>query len=355
MSGTHKFYTLPEPSARKGFSSLKLKEGPVPRPEANEVLIKVHAVSLNFRDLIIAQNGYPLHLKQEELIPASDGAGEIVSVGNKVTKWKQGDRVAGIFTQAHQKGSTPDKDEIKTALGGSVDGMLAQYVALPDTGIVRIPSHLSFEEAATLPCAALTAYNALYGIPTEQLRAGDTIVAQGTGGVSVFALQLASAAGAKTIITSSSDDKLKKALSLIPQHLQHLVTTVNYKTNPDWDKVALEVTNGAGVDHVVEVGGPGTLEKSFNSIKRGGVISTIGFVAQGEPPNVAYHALLTGAYFKGILVGSREQFEHMNQIIEDHQIKPLVDKVFPFEKAEEAYAYQWSQAHVGKVVINVSH
>ncbi|CDS00663.1 probable Alcohol dehydrogenase [Sporisorium scitamineum] len=354
MSGTHKFYTLPEPSARNGFSALKLKEGPIPKPEPNEVLIKVHAVSLNFRDLIIAQNQYPLDLKQGELIPVSDGAGEVVSVGSKVSKWKQGDRVASIFTQAHQQGSTPDKEEAKTTLGGVIDGMLAQYVALPETGVVRIPSHLSYEEAATLPCAALTAYNALYGIPSEQLRAGDTIVAQGTGGVSIFALQLGVAAGAKVVITSSSDDKLKKAVSLVPENLRHLVTTVNYKTNPDWDKVALQVTNGKGVDHVVEVGGAGTLEKSFNSIKRGGVISTIGFVAQGEPPNVAYHALLTGAVFKGVLVGSRQQFEHMNQIFEDHKIKPLVDKVVPFEKAEEAYAYQWSQSHVGKVVIRVS-
>ncbi|SNX82967.1 probable Alcohol dehydrogenase [Melanopsichium pennsylvanicum] len=354
MSGTHKFYSLPEPSARKDFSVLSLKEGPVPRPEPNEVLIKVHAVSLNYRDLIIAKGQYPLDLKEGELIPTSDGAGEVVAVGSKVTKWKQGDRVISIFMQAHQSGATPNKEEVKTALGGGLDGMLAQYVALSETGVVRVPSHLSYEEAATLPCAALTAYNAFYGIPTQQLRAGDTAVAEGTGGVSIFALQLAAAAGAKVVITSSSDDKLKKAVDLIPQNLRHLITTVNYKTNPDWDKVVLEVTNGKGADHVVEVGGPGTLEKAFNSIKRGGVISTIGFVAQGEAPNVAYHALQTGAFFKGILVGSREQFEHMNQIIEDHKIKPLVDRVFPFEQAQEAYAYQWSQAHVGKVVISVS-
>lgn len=354
MSGTHKFYQLPEISARKDFSALNLKEGPIPKPEPNEVLIKVHAVSLNYRDLIIAKNQYPLDLNEGHLIPASDGAGEIVSVGSKVTKWKQGDRVMGIFTQAHQSGATPTKEETKTALGGAIDGMLAQYVALPDYGVVKIPSHLSYEEASTLPCAAVTAYNALYGIPTEQLRAGDTVVAEGTGGVSVFALQLATAAGAKVVITSSSDDKLKKALSLVPQSLHHLITTVNYKNNPDWDKVVLEVTKGKGADHVVEVGGAGTLEKAFNSIRRGGVISTIGFVAAGDAPNVAYHALLTGAYFKGILVGSREQFEHMNQIFEDHKIKPLVDKVFPFEKAQEAYAYQWSQAHVGKVVIKVA-
>lgn len=354
MSGTYKFYTLPEVSARKDFSVLKIKEGPIPKPEANEVLIKVHAVSLNYRDLVISKGLYPLDLKKDELIPASDGAGEIVSVGSKVTKWKQGDRVAGIFTQAQQSGSTPNKDEIKTALGGAINGMLAQHVALPETGVVRIPSHLSYEEAATLPCAAVTAYNALYGIPSEQLRAGDTVVAQGTGGVSVFALQLAVAAGAKVIITSSSDDKLKKAVDLVPQSLRHLVTTVNYTNNPDWDKVVLEVTQGRGADHIVEVGGAGTLEKSFNSVKRGGVVSTIGFVAQGEAPNVALLALSTGAYFKGILVGSRAQFEHMNQIFEDHKIKPLVDKIFDFEQAQEAYAYQWSQAHVGKVVIRVS-
>lgn len=354
MTNTQKYYSLPEPSQRKGFSDLSIKEGPVPEPEANQVLIKVHAVSLNFRDLIIAKNQYPLYLKDGNVIPVSDGAGEVVSVGSKVTKWKKGDKVMGIFTQDHQAGSTPDKEQAKSSLGGGVDGMLAQYVALPDHGVVRVPSHLSYEQAATLPCAALTAYNALYGIPSEQLRAGDTVVAEGTGGVSVFALQLAVAAGAKVIITSSSDDKLKKVLELVPKDARKFVTIVNYNMNPDWDQVVLDVTHGKGADHIVEVGGPGTLEKAFNSVKRGGVISNIGFVAKGEAPNVAGLTLATGAHMKGILVGSREQFEHMNQIIVDHRIVPLVDRVFPFDQAKEAYEYQWSQAHVGKVVIKVA-
>ena len=223
----------------------------------------------------------------------------------------------------------------------------------------------------------MTAYNALYGIPSEQLRAGDTVVAQGTGGVSVFALQLAAAAGAQTVITSSSDEKLEKVKQLVPESLRHLVHTVNYKTNPDWDKKVLEVTDGRGADHVVEVGGPGTLEKSFSAIKRGGVVSTIGFVAAGTPPNVAALALVKSAYFvsktrmisqslcsrltstftttqRGLLVGSKEQFEHMNKIFDFHKIVPLVDKVFPFEEAQKAYEYQWSQAHAGKVVIKVA-
>lgn len=354
MSNTQKYYSLPAPNERNGFSALSIKEGPVPEPEPNQVLIKVHAVSLNFRDLIIAMNKYPLYLKDGNVVPASDGAGEIVAVGSKVTKWKKGDKVMGIFTQEHLTGSTPDKDMVKASLGGGVDGMLAQYVTLPDYGVVRIPSHLSYEQAATLPCAAVTAYNALYGVPSEQVRAGDTVVAEGTGGVSVFALQLAIAAGAKVVITSSSDDKLKKVLELVPEASRKFVTIVNYKMNPDWDQVVLDVTHGKGADHIVEVGGPGTLEKAFNSVRRGGVVSTIGFVAQGEAPNVSALVLGSGAYMKGILVGSREQFEHMNQIIVDHRIVPLVDKVFPFEQAKEAYEHQWSQSHVGKVVIKVA-
>ncbi|EPQ31899.1 uncharacterized protein PFL1_00098 [Pseudozyma flocculosa PF-1] len=358
-STTNQVWTLPRPSERKSFDDLKLKERPMPKPAPTQVLIKVHAVSLNYRDLIIAQGQYPLEQKDDELIPASDGAGEIVDVGERVKaegRWKAGDRVMGIFTQKHLSGSTARAADLSSTLGGGVDGMLAQYVVLEEYGIVRIPSHLSYEQAATLPCAAVTAYNALYGIPSHQLRAGDTVVAQGTGGVSVFALQLAVAAGAQTVITSSSDDKLRKVVSLVPEPLRHLVHTFNYKSDPHWDKKVLEVTGGLGADHIVEVGGPGTLEKSFQSVKQGSVISTIGFVAKGdgEPVNVALHALVKGAIFRGLLVGSRDQFEHMNAILELHRIVPAVDRVFDYHDAAKAYQHQWSQAHVGKVVIRVA-
>ncbi|KAN0066553.1 hypothetical protein ACQY0O_000647 [Thecaphora frezii] len=349
---TNQTWTLPAPSQRKSSDSLKLQTRPIPKPTATQVLIKIHAVSLNYRDLIIAQNRYPLYLKDGELVPASDGAGEIVELGDRVKaegKWKVGDR-----PEAHH-GSNATEEELTTALGGAIDGVLAQYVALEGYGIVRIPSHLSYEQAATLPCAALTAYNALYGIASQRLLPGQTVVAQGTGGVSVFALQIAVAAGARVVITSSSDDKLKKVLSLIPEASRHLVHTANYKQNPDWEKAVLEATNGKGADHVVEVGGPGTLEKSFASIKQGGVISNIGFVAKGEAPNVALLTLQKGALFRGVLIGSREQFEQLNSIIELHRIVPAVDKVFDFQDAAKAYDYQWSQGHVGKVVIRVTH
>ncbi|PWN47596.1 putative alcohol dehydrogenase [Violaceomyces palustris] len=355
MTVSNQAWVLPaDKSKRTGFSSLELKNIEIPKVDADQVLIKVKAVALNYRDLIITKNLYPLFLKDDETIAASDGAGEVVEVGSRVSKWKKGDRVAGIFSQGHLKGGfavTPD--ETDTGLGGGLDGMLAQYVVLSQEGLVRIPSHLSYEEAACLPCAAVTAYNALYGIPHAQLRSGQTVALQGTGGVSVFGLQLAVAAGAKAVITSSSDEKLAKVLSLIPESQRHLVTTVNYKTNPDWDEEVIKASKGKGADHVIEVGGPGTLEKSLKAARYGGVISNIGFVAPGKVPDITGPVLIKNLIFRGVLIGSREQFEDLNQVFEDHKIRPAVDKVFEFKDAVKAYEYQWSQAHVGKVVIRV--
>jgi len=220
---------------------------------------------------------------------------------------------------------------------------------------VRIPDHLSYEEAATLPCAAVTAWNGLYGLKELGFKAGETLVAQGTGGVSVFGLQFGLAAGGHVVITSSSDEKLETVRKLVPQEHQKRLHTHNYKKDKDWEKKVLEVTKGKGAAHVLEVGGPGTLEKAFQSIRPGGVVSDIGFVAAGEPPNVGLLALQQRAIYRGVLVGSRELFEDMNRAIEAHEIKPLVDKVFSFKEAREAYAYQWSGAHAGKVVVRIDH
>jgi len=348
---TQQYYSLPKPEARNGFDSLELKSGPIPKPGAGQVLVQVKAVSLNFRDLIIALDKYPLFLHQGNLIPCSDGAGVVKEVGEGVTKWKPDDKVASNFSADHLKGAVPTKEEAQTGLGGGVDGMLAEYRVLPASSLVRIPSHLSFEEAATLPCAALTAWNALYGLIA--VKSGETVVAEGTGGVSVFAAQFAVAAGARCVLTSSSDDKLAKVRAAIPQHLHHLLTTVNYKTNPVWEKEVMRVSDGIGASHIIEVGGAGTLPKAFACIKPGGVLTDIGFVASGDMPNVPGLVLGTSSIYRGILVGPREMFEDMNRSISSHQLKPVVDKVFDFKDAKKAYEHQWSGSHVGKVVIRV--
>lgn len=352
---TYQYWTLPAKEQRKDESSLQLKTADsIPKPGPDEVLIAVKAVSLNFRDLIIARNGYPLRLEEKELVPVSDGAGEIAEVGPRVTKFKKGDRAAANFSISHLKGAVCTKAEEGGALGGATQGMLSQYVVVPAAAVVHLPSHLSYEEAATLPCAAVTAWNGLFGSRDAPLLPGSTIVAEGTGGVSVFAAQFAIAAGAKCVITSSSDDKLEKVRSLFTKVQQQRLFTVNYKKTPDWDKEVLKVSGPEGATHIVEVGGPGTLEKAHACVARGGVIANIGFVAQGETPNVPFLNLLSGATYRGILVGSVEMFEDMNRSIDAFKLKPLVDKVFDFKDAPKAYAHQWSQSHVGKVVIKVA-
>src|SRR5262245_24571961 len=255
----------------KGIDSLMLIEREKPKAGPGEVLIRVRAVSLNYRDLLIAQGRYMRGLKLP-LIPTSDGAGEIVETGAGVTRVKTGDRVAGIFMQNWPSGEVSPYVP-RVALGGSVDGMLAEYVVLPQDGVVHIPPHLSFEEAAALPCAAVTAWNAL---TSWVLRPGISVLVQGTGGVSIFALQLAKLSGAQVIVTSSSDEKLRKAGELGASGL------INYRTTPEWDQTVIELTKGIGVDHIVEVGGPGTLARSMNAVRVGGRISVIGFLGGAD-------------------------------------------------------------------------
>ncbi len=334
-----KLYEIREP---KGVNSLVPVEKDVPKPGPGEVLIRVHAVSLNYRDLLIAQGRYGRALKLP-LIPMSDGAGEIVETGPGVTRVKRGDRVAGIFMQGWLSGDvTPHA--ASTALGGAVDGMLAEYVVLRQDGVVVVPSHLSYEEAAALPCAAVTAWNAL---TTWTLKPGINVLVQGTGGVSIFALQFARLAGARVIVTSSSDQKLRKAAEMGAAGL------INYQAVPSWDQKAIELTSGMGVDHIIEVGGPGTLGRSMNAVRVGGRISVIGLLTGPEGVVNPMPILGKQIQVQGIFVGSRDMFDAMNRAIALHQLRPVIDRVFSFGEASDALRYLESRAHFGKVVIAV--
>lgn len=333
-----------ELQSKAGIDALKLVERPEPRPESGQVLVRVKATSLNYRDLIVAEGSYGSGQKYP-LIPMSDGAGEVVAVGEGVTRVKVGDRVAGIFFQAWIDGQL-NREKMKSDLGGGVDGMLAEYVVLHQDGVVIIPEHLSYEEGATLPCAAVTAWHAL--VTKGNIGAGETILLLGTGGVSIFALQFAKIHGARVIITSSSDEKLARAKELGADE------TINYKINPDWEKKVYELSDRTGADHVVEVGGAGTLPKSLQAVRIAGRISLIGVLsgrgAQVDPLPILFKSLTV----QGIYVGSRKMFEAMNQTISQHQIKPVIDRVFPFSEAQAAYRYLQSASHFGKVVIQVS-
>ncbi len=326
-----------------GIDNLALTERETPEAKATEVLVKFHAASVNYRDLMMVNGWYNPKLKMP-LVPFSDGAGEVVAVGESVTKWKTGDRVTPIFMQSWIDGEI-EFEKAKTALGGDTDGTLREFGAFDENGLVCIPKHLSYEEAACLPCAAVTAYNALF--ESGRMKTDDTVLLQGTGGVSIFALQFASHFGAKTFITSSSDEKLQRAKELGADEL------INYKETPDWDARVLELTEKRGVDHVIEVGGAGTLQKSVLATKMGGHIAVIGVLAgKGEfNPTLV---LMKAVRLHGIFVGSRRMFEQMNQIIEQYHIKPVIDKVFEFEEARDALKYMESGSHFGKIVVKIS-
>jgi NADPH:quinone reductase-like Zn-dependent oxidoreductase len=326
------------------MSSMKLIECDAPEPAEGQVLIRVHATSLNYRDHAVVTGKYFGGILGRDTVPLSDGAGEVVDVGANVRRFKKGDRVAGNFFQGWIDG-VPNPATLN-ALGSPADGMLAEYVVLDQQGVVAIPEHLSYEEAATLPCAAVTAWNAL--MVSGTVRAGQSVLALGTGGVSIFALQFAKMGGARVIITSSDDAKLERAKELGADD------TVNYKTTPDWDQEVLKLTNGRGVDHVVEVGGAGTLAKSFASVGFRGQISLIGVLSGREGDTNPHPLMLKNACLTGIFVGSRTMFEQMNEAIAINEMQPVVDKAFPFEAAADAFAYQLSGSHFGKVVISVS-
>lgn len=325
------------------IDGLTLSERPDPALPAGHIRVRVKAVSLNYRDLATVKHGGARQVRLP-LIPCSDGAGEVVETGPGVTRVKTGARVAGTFFQNWLAGDIRT-EHFASALGGSVDGMLADRVVLHEDGVVSVPDYMTYEDAATLPCAAVTAWQGL--VTKGNMKAGDTILVQGTGGVSIFALQFGVMAGARVIITSSSDEKLARAKQL------GAWATINYKTTPDWAKRTLELTNGEGVDHVVEVGGAGTLEQSFKAARVGGTVSLIGVLTGFAGKIDPYPVLTKGLRLQGIYVGSREMFEAMNKALAIHQTKPVIDRVFPFTEARAALSLMESAAHFGKIVISV--
>ena len=315
---------------------------PAPESGHGEILVQVRATSLNYRDLMIAKGAYRRAAKPN-VIPLSDGAGEIVAVGPGVERFKVGDRVCGAFFPDWAAGAV-SADAVERALGGSVDGMLAENVVLRETGAIVPSDHMTFEEAATLPCAALTAWNAVSEI--AKVRPGQTVLLLGTGGVSLFALQFAKLHGARAILASSSNDKMALAKTLGADEV------INYRKTPEWDKRALELTGGRGVDLVVEVGGANTLERSIRSTRVGGIVAMIGFVAGGGrmDPSLLVSRVVR---LQGVYVGSLEMFAAMNAAIGQAKLRPVVDRVFPFEEAQQAYRHLESAAHFGKVVVSV--
>jgi NADPH:quinone reductase-like Zn-dependent oxidoreductase len=324
-----------------GIDSLELVERPTPQPGPGEVLIKIHAVSLNYRDLMMAKGLYNPKLRLPR-IPCSDGAGEVAAVGSGVSAWKPGDRVCGIFMQNWIDGS-PTPAKTKGALGGDIDGMLAEYVLLKETGLVRIPDHLSFEEASTLPCAGVTAWNAL---TAGNLQPSSTVLIQGTGGVSIFALQLAKLRGLRVLGISSSDAKLERACSL------GLDDGFNYGETSAWDRWVLEQTNSEGVDLVVEVGGVGTLARSLRAVKMGGLIAQIGVLSGPSEPIPIPMILHKQANIRGIYVGSRHHFEEMNKAITAAKLRPVFES-HAWTEAAEVFREMESATHFGKLVLKV--
>ena len=326
------------------LDGLKLVEAEDPRPGAGQVVVRIRACALNHRDLNIISGTYTSVALKPSAIPLSDGAGEVTAVGQGVTRWKTGDRVAPIFVQRWLGGNLLP-EYMSSALGGPSDGVLAEQIVLNEEGLVRIPSHMNFEQAATLPCAAVTAWNA--ALVKGALQPGQTLVTLGTGGVSLFAAQIAMMIGGRVIATTGSDEKVARLQEL------GIADVINYRTVPDWDARVRELTNGRAADLVVEVGGPGSVAKSIAAIRYCGHISVVG--------NLAGKAMIDpGALFAkrasmcGIQVGSRDMFEAMNLAIEVGKLKPVIDRVFAFSDARAAYEYLMTGKHFGKVVISVS-
>jgi NADPH:quinone reductase-like Zn-dependent oxidoreductase len=348
-------------NGRRGPDSLERHSLEAPAPKANEVRIRVHACSLNYRDLGVLRGGYPRN-DSNPVIPLSDMAGEIVEVGSDVNAtsaeptgasaaersagehWRVGDRVTANFMRDWVSGK-PTEAALRSSFGGGIDGFLREFVCVPAHCLLRVPETLSYEQAATLPCAAVTAWQAF---ERAQTCAGQTLLLLGTGGVSVFGLQLGKALGCRCIVTSSSDDKLQRAKQLGADEL------INYKQHPDWHARVRELTDGVGVDQVLEVGGAGTLQQSIASTRVGGTISLIGVLAQTDKQPSIFPAALECMTIDGIYVGSRAMYQRLLGTLVQHAIVPVIDRVFPFDAAHEAYGYFATQAHFGKVVISLN-
>lgn len=326
-----------------GIDNLSLVDREIPIPGPGEVLLKIGAVALNYRDVMVIEGTYNPRMRLPA-IPFSDAAGEVVDLGPEVAKWKVGDRVCTTVIPGWVDGE-PTVEKVKTAIGaGRSDGVLREFGVFHQDALVAAPSHLSTIEAATLPCAALTAWHALE--VSGSIQSGDSVLTLGTGGVSIFALQFAKVRGAKVIITSGSDEKLERSRRLGADHV------VNYRKIEDWGNVVLEITGGRGVDHVVEVGGTGTLTKSGKAVRNGGHIALIGALDMSGDFNPV-PIFMRNIRVQGIFVGSRGMFENMNIAIEEHRLHPVIDRTFGFDDVKEALAYMKSGSHFGKIVIEI--
>jgi NADPH:quinone reductase-like Zn-dependent oxidoreductase len=326
----------------RSVENLQLVDAPDPRPAAGEVVVRLRAASLNYRDTLVvsAEDRFT-----PGRVPLSDGAGEVTVVGEGVTQWKSGDRVAGLFFRDWLSGRF-DMRYHQAALGGSVDGVLREAAVFPEHALVRIPEGYSFEEAATLPCAGLTAWYAL--VTRGGFMPGDSVLLLGTGGVSVWGLQIAVAGGGRAIITSSSDEKLRRARELGAQ------ATINYGVVREWDQEVRKLTAQRGVDHVLEVGGPGTLRRSLAAVAAGGHVAQIGVLTGFDPADASLFPLVArNATLSGIYVGHREAFEHFVRFLEATRTKPVIDEVFAFADAPAAYRRMQSARHFGKLVIRI--
>lgn len=326
-----------------GFDRLHLVDREDPEPDEDEVLVRIRAVSINFRDLMVIRGDYNPN-QSLPLVPLSDGAGEVEAVGANVDRFEVGDRVIPIFAQDWTDGELTRSVRGST-LGSPLDGTLRQRAVFGAGGLVPVPDHLTLEQAATLPCAGLTAWNALtkYRRTTDE----DTVLLQGTGGVSIFGLQFASALGARTVLTSSRDEKRERAEAMGADH------TINYESTPDWDEAVREWTDGRGVDCVVEVGGAGTLQKSLSVTAPAGQISIIGVLSGGVGDLNILPILMKTLSLQGIFVGSRRDFEQLLSFLDEREIEPCVDRTFDFEALPEALEYVAEGQHVGKVVVRV--
>ena len=324
-----------------GVDALALNDRQSPQPGTDEILVSLRASSINYRDLSTIEDPIARGIKFPR-IPNSDGAGEVIGVGAGVSRFKTGDRVAGCFFQNWSDGCIA-AEAMASAMGGAIDGVLAEQVVFKEAGAVHIPVHMSFEEASTLPCAGLTAWNCL--VEQGDLKAGNTALFLGTGGVSIIGLQIAKMMGARAIITSSSDEKLARAKDLGADEL------INYRQNPDWEAKVLEMTNGTGVDVTIETGGGGTLEKTMEATRVGGTISLIGVLTGGmiNPTTVMRKSIR----LQGVYVGNRRMFEDMNSAFAFNKIHPVIDRTFDFDDARSAYHAMRAAGHFGKLVVKV--
>ncbi|QYO66750.1 zinc-dependent alcohol dehydrogenase family protein [Leptolyngbya sp. 7M] len=327
-----------------GIEKLALVDREVPKPGPRDVLVRLRAASLNYRDYMVVSGTYNPRMKLPA-VPLSDGAGEIVEVGSEITEWKPGDRVMPLLVQKWFDGP-PSAEKRRTSLGAGADwdGVLREFACFDADSVLSIPDHLSFEEASTLPCAALTAWNAL--LVSGKIRPGQSVLTLGSGGVSIFALQFAKLAGAFVISTSSDDEKLARLKQLGADEV------INYRAEVTWDKKVIELTGGSGVDHVVEVGGAGTLPRSVNAAAFGGHIAMIGALSEGQSFD-PIQAFMKAVRLQGIFIGSKKMFLEMNKAIAANEFHPVIDRMFNMEEIGDALEYLKGGSHFGKLVIRI--